>query len=140
MPILKICYEKEKFSPPLPHIFWINGQKIGIMQKNDVTIELPEGDYMVKIQSVFPFFFATKFIKIKEKVQNNLSFKNREKWWDILFTIDLIFWFAELFFKLPAPWNLIYKIATNGYFVVWLIYEWIIREKYYRMDFYTSKL
>lgn len=140
MPTLKIVNKKDRFSLPLPHVIWINGRQLGVMNTPEISIDLPQGDFLLKIQSVFPFFFATKFIKIKPDVLNVVTFQSREKWWDILFTIDLLFWIAELFFELPHPWNLVYKIITNGYFIIWLIYEFVIREKYYKIDSYSTIL
>ena len=55
----------------------------------------------------------------------------------------------ELFASMPVPKalltmavptiisqliNLIYNIVTNGYFAVWLIYEWVIRKRYFRIQ------
>ena len=34
---------------------------------------------------------------------------------------------------LIAPWTRIYEIFTNGYFILWLLYEWKIRKKYYAL-------
>ena len=31
---------------------------------------------------------------------------------------------------LIAPWTRIYEIFTNGYFILWLFYEWKIRKNY----------
>ena len=140
MPILSVRQKKEKFSLPLPRKLWLNGQMVGIMQTPEVNIELPEGHYMLKIQSMFPFFSATQVIQVKPSVRNVVEFQNREKWWDILFTIDMIFWIAELFFTLPHPWDIVYKVVTNGYFAIWLIYEWVIREKYYRITTWTTPM
>lgn len=120
----------------IPHKVWINGVFIGIMKDKEVNIEIPEGRYVVTIQSMLPMLSASIEVCTTSSAISVVSFHDREKWWDYLFVIDLVCWFADLFFELPHPWALIYKIFTNGYFVLWLIYEWSIRKRYFAMESY----
>jgi len=136
MPILRIIQKRAKFGLAIPHKLWINGRMLGIMKDKEVNIEMPAGLYTVTIQSMFPFLSATTQVRVGEGAVNVLSFHDREKWWDYLFTIDMVLWIAEFFFTLPAPWGLVYKICTNGYFVIWLLYEWIIRKRYFLFETY----
>lgn len=122
----------------IPHKILINNQMIGIMKTPEVTINLPAGMYLITIQSIVPLLSASSPIMVNEDVLNVLAFHDREKIWDSLFVIDIILWCADFFFTLPHPWGLVYKIFTNGYFVLWLIYEWIIRKKYFRIETYAS--
>ncbi len=133
--IVKNC---PKIMSRLPNKIFINGKFIGIMQVPEVVIMIPKGEYNIMIQSMFPFLYATEQIDIKADVENFVSFKNREKIWDILFSIDLILWIAEFFITLPQPYDLIYTILTNGFFAIWLIYEFYIRKKYYRIETYIK--
>ena len=117
----------------LPHKIYFNGKLLGIMQRKEILVkDIPEGRYRLKIQSMIPFLFAEREIFIKGG-QNTVTFSDREKFWDILFTIDLVLVIAKLFLKLPDNINMIYNIVTNGYFAVWLIYEWVIRKRYFRI-------
>ena len=117
----------------LPHRIFFNGQLLCVMQRKEIKIkDIPAGRYKLKIQSMFPFIYAEEEISIK-RGENHITFNNRERFWDILFTIDLILVIVKLFLKLPDNINLIYKIVTNGYFAIWLIYEWLIRKKYFRI-------
>ena len=117
----------------LPHKVYFNGQLLGIMQRKEIQVkDIPEGKYRLKIQSMIPFLYAEQEIRI-QRGENTVTFSDREKFWDILFTIDLILVIVKLFLKLPDHVNLIYNIVTNGYFAVWLIYEWIIRKRYFRI-------
>ena len=111
----------------LPHKIYFNGQLLGIMQR------IPEGKYSLKIQSMIPFIYAEKEIGVKRGA-NTVTFSDREKFWDILFTIDLVLVIVKLFITLPDNLDLIYKIVTNGYFAIWLIYEWVIRKRYFRIE------
>ena len=117
----------------LPHKIYFNGKLLGIMQRKEILVkDIPEGRYRLKIQSMIPFLFAEREIFIKGG-QNTVTFSDREKFWDILFTIDLVLVIVKLFLKLPDNINMIYNIVTNGYFAVWLIYEWVIRKRYFRI-------
>ena len=132
---LKIIAKHSKFSINIPHKILINNVFIGIMNTKEINIEIPPNSYDIKVQSMVPLISAHRQIVVQEGVDNILTFEDREKWWDILFVIDIVLWCADFFFTLPAPWDLAYDIFTNGYFVLWLIYEWIIRKKYFQMKF-----
>jgi hypothetical protein len=119
----------------LPHKIYFNGRLLGVMQRKEIQIsDIPEGNYQLKIQSMVPFIYAEKDIHIK-RGENTVTFSDREKFWDILFTLDLILVIAKLFITLPDNINLIYTIVTNGYFALWLIYEWVIRKRYFKIDY-----
>ena len=118
----------------LPHKIYFNGQLLGIMQRKEIQIkDIPEGKYRLKIQSMIPFLYAEQEIHIT-RGGSTVTFSDREKFWDILFTIDLILVIVKLFLKLPDNINLIYNIVTNGYFAIWIIYEWIIRKRYFKIS------
>lgn len=118
-----------------PHKIYFNGRLLGVMQRKEIQIsDIPEGNYQLKIQSMVPFIYAEKDIHIK-RGENTVTFSDREKFWDIVFTLDLILVITKLFITLPDNINLIYKIVTNGYFALWLIYEWVIRKRYFKIDY-----
>ena len=132
---LKIVQKKSKLMPLLPHKLLINGRMVGLMQQAEVAVEMPAGEYRITIQSMIPILSATRTVVVDEGLENVLTFTDREKWWDALFVIDIVMSIAKFFFDLPAPWDLVYKIFTNGYFVLWLVYEWVIRKRYFRLEF-----
>ena len=118
----------------LPHKIYFDGQLLGIMQRKEIRVkDIPAGKHLIKIQSAFPFIYSEQEITVK-KGGNHVPFNNREGFWDLLFTIDLILVIVKLFIHLPNNINLIYNIVTNGYFVLWLIYEWVIRKRYFRIE------
>ena len=117
----------------LPNRIFINGRFVGIMQQKKVSIMIPEGRYSIMIQSTIPLLYATDEVEIEKGVENVVIFKNRERIWDILFTIDLVLWIAGFFVTLPEPWGMVYEISTNTFLAIWLIYEFCIRKKYYRI-------
>ncbi|MCQ2285556.1 MAG: hypothetical protein MJZ76_01620 [Bacteroidales bacterium] len=142
MPSLKIIETSSKFSLKIPHKILINNIFIGLIQKNPITINLPEGEYTITIQSMIPLFSASLTIQMEAEQEATLKFGDREKFWDLLLIIDLILWFAKFFldkfdawqkFNLSHNWALGYTIFTNGIFILWLIYEWMIRKKYFKM-------
>ena len=138
----RLTIEKEcsELMSKLPNRIFINGRLVGIMQQKKVSVMIPKGRYTLMIQSAIPFLYATDEVEIEAGVENVVTFKNRERLWDILFTIDLVLWIAGFFVTLPAPWDLVYEIATNTFLAIWLIYEFCIRKKYYRIRQYKKIL
>lgn len=138
-PILTIRDQRGRFSLPMPHKIFINGQFLGIMKDKSVSIKIPQGLFHLQIMSMVPTFGSETDIHIETGVENVVEFSDREAVWDILFTIDILLWIADLILNsfhpdwLPANAHLIYQIATNGYFAIWIIYELIIRKKYFKI-------
>lgn len=137
---LTIRKECSEFMAKLPNRIFINGRLVGIMQQKEVAIMIPKGKYSIMIQSAMPFMYATDELEIEQGVENVVTFKNRERIWDILFTIDLILWIAGFFITLPEPWDMVYEISTNAFLAIWLIYEFCIRKKYYMINQYKKML
>lgn len=79
------------------------------------------------------FLSAEAEIDIRQG-ENKVTFTDKEKFWDVLFTIDLILMVVHWFIHLPDNIDLIYRIVTDGYFAIWLIYEWAIRKKYFKIS------
>lgn len=139
MPRLVITQKKRgKFALRIPHYILINGRMIGLMRDESVTLNVPPATFELRIQSVFRWFFSSAVVSTHEGTVTHIDFSDREKWWDILFVIDIILWCVKRFLNLAAPWTWIYEIFTNGYFVAWLIYEWSIRKRYFRLDIYEK--
>ena len=137
---LTIVKESSELMAKLPNRIIINGRLVGIMQQKKVSVMIPKGTYIIMIQSVIPFLYASEEVEIEAGVENVVTFRNRERIWDILFTIDLVLWIAGFFVTLPSPWDLVYEISTNTFLAIWLIYEFCIRKKYYRIRQYKAKL
>ena len=124
----------------MPHKIYLNGTFVGVMAIPSVRVELPEGQYNLTIQHAIPFLSVSCTVEISPDADTHVDFYSRERWWDILFSIDLLLCVLKLFLTFPSPWNLIYEVLTNGFFIVWLIYEWSIRKNYYKLDCYTTVL
>ncbi|MCQ2261883.1 MAG: hypothetical protein MJZ42_01870 [Bacteroidales bacterium] len=122
-----------KMMSRLPRKIWVSGQFIGVMQQPEVSIQMPPGIYQITIQSIVPYFSASTTIQLLPDETKSLEFRDRERGWDILFGIDIVLWIVKRFLHLAAPWTWIYEIFTNGYFILWLFYEWKIRKKYYAL-------
>jgi hypothetical protein len=130
--------KKGKFNLALPHYILINGKNIGLMNTLTVTLEVPPATFEVRIQSMFKWFYSSAVITTHDETDTFIEFTDREKWWDALFVVDIILWCIKGLFHLAAPWTWIYEIFTNGYFVAWIVYEWVIRKKYFRMEVYSK--
>lgn len=135
---LTITKECSELMAKLPNRIFINGRFVGIMQQKNATIMIPEGTYNIMIQSIVPFMYSTCIVEINQGVENVVSFKSRERIWDILFTIDLALWIAGFFVTFPQPWDMVYEISTNVFLAIWLVYEYCIRKKYYKIRQYKK--
>ena len=138
MPHLIITSHLGAMMKRMPHRIYINGQHIGLMTIPSVRVEMPAGSYDVRIQSTIPLFSSTATVRLQTGLDTHLDFASRERVWDVLFSIDIALCIVKLFVAFPSPWNWIYKVLTNGFFIVWLIYEWTIRHRYFRLDTYTT--
>lgn len=139
MPTLEIQQKRSKLMPPIPHLIFINNQFVGQMQGDNVKIDIPSGEYNIRIQSLIRWFSSTQHVRIDSNVKNILTFGDREKVWDALFLVDIVGSIAKLFFTLPHPWEIIYEIFSWGYLILWLVYEWAIRKRYFRTEFAQYK-
>ena len=118
----------------MPHRLFINGTPVAVMTASSLAVSLPAGRYSVTVQSSLPWFYSTAAVEVTDLLPAVLEIGTREKWWEILFAADLVFWVVKRFITLAAPWTWIYEVVTNGYFVIWLIYEWRIRKHYFTMN------
>lgn len=131
---LTIIQKRGKFSMTIPHKILIDGQFIGIMNGKQVVLEMPMGQYDITVQSMVPFISGTQSVELALGGDVSLVFSDREQVWDALFVVDIVLWTVKRFLNLAAPWTWIYEIFTNGYFLLWLIYEWKIKNNYFRFE------
>ena len=132
MAVLTIRQTKKRFG--LPHKILVNGKLLGIMNIPELKIQLPAGQYSIEIQSILPFINSMKFVKVSDETANILEFRDKEKWWDIIFTIDMILWVAKLFVHLQKPYSTIYELVSDLIFAIWLLHEWRIRNTYFDIN------
>lgn len=132
-------HRRQLFKIGIPYWVFINGQPIGLTRGKDVTIQLPEGVYDIGVRIIFQLYKwrfyigGHKQIAVQEEDNIQLNITDKERWWNILFDIDLVLWTAKFFYTLPYPWNTVYEIASNGFFIVWLVRIWMIRKHYYEL-------
>lgn len=129
---LTLVQKRGKFSINIPHKILIDGHLLGIMKDKQVSIEMPAGSYDITIQSLVPLISATQHIELPPLRESTLSFSDREQYWDALVLLDIVLWSIKSLLRLTSPWTWIYEIFTNGTFILWLIYEWCIRNKYFK--------
>lgn len=135
MPTLTL-HRKQWLKVGLPYWVFINGQPIGIMRGREVNIHIPKGIYIVGTKLVFPLWrwrfelSGETSITLSDK-DIQLQITDRERWWNLLFDIDLCLWIASFFVELPHPWNIVYHILSEGFFALWLIRIVLIRKRYF---------
>lgn len=137
---LTIIQRKRRFVPLLPHKILIGGQMIGLMRTPAVHIEIPQGVYEITIQSLFPFIRTSAVVKIDEGVENIMEFEDKEKYWDMLFSFDMLLWIGSLFIELQKPYSTIYHILSEGFFAIWLIHIIVIRNRYFKITTYKKSV
>lgn len=128
----------ERFALPMPYVIAINGRNVGVMRSRRCVVNnIPEGSYDITVKCGM-FFKGREFtlsgsqrIEVGREENCAIRFRNREVVWNILFDIDLLLWIAGFFITLPHPWHLVYKIISNGFFVIWLIRLYMIRDRYF---------
>lgn len=135
-----LLHKKEQFGIklPFPYIVTINGKALGITRLPKIQIEMPAGEYKIGVRYAFLLWkwelslSSETDVVIKEDETLEYEFYHDEQIWNILFDIDLILWIEELFFTLPHPWNIIYKVCSNGFFILWIIRLFVIRKRYFK--------
>jgi len=136
---LLTLHRKQLFKLSIPYWVFINEQPVGIMQSKEVNMQIPPGQYDLSIRIILALWKwrfqirGEKKVILQEGQHLDLMITDRERWWNILFDIDLVFWIAKLFFELPYPWNTIYEVVSNGFFVLWAIKIWYIRNNYFKI-------
>lgn len=131
---LEIIDKTSKMGFTLPHKIYINGKAICILKAPSMRIEsMPQAYYRLHVESMIPFISAEALVKVEEG-SNKVCFRDKEKLWDSLFLIDIVMLIAKCFVTFPDTIELTYKIFTNGYGLLWLIREWIIRKKYFKIE------
>lgn len=110
---------------------------VGVMQTREVGIALPAGRFVVSVKVLLKFAKWTFSIGGECEIESSegtdltLVISDRERLWNILFTIDLIVWAASFFFTLPAPWNVVYHVLSDGFFALWILRVILIRKRYF---------
>jgi len=141
---LTVRYKHKGMMARLPRQIRLNGQSVGVLQHREARITLPAGNYFLTVAFGGPLRIGKKTIDLsvsttepvraEEGAPVTVEFSDRERIWNILFDIDLVLWLAEFFITLPEPWGLVYKIASDAFFAVWMLRIWLIRKKYYKFN------
>lgn len=126
--------QRTKFA--LPYWVSVNGQTLGIMRTPEVRIEMPPGTFDVAVELRFGVGKWTLGVGGHRTVTltdtpTALLITDHELLWNILFDIDLVLWLASFFFTLPAPWDTVYHVISDGFFALWILRIIIIRRRYF---------
>ena len=115
----------------LPHYLLIDGKMIGLF-KEQVSIHLPAGYHSVTLRSTFRFVENTVALSVGINECVILNYSDRERWWNILFNIDVLLWLIKRFSTFGEPWDTVYEVLSNGFFVIWMLRIWLIRKNYFQ--------
>lgn len=150
MPILTLQrQERSRFM--LPYLILVNEQPIGLMRTHEVHLEMPPGTFSIAVRLVFgvgrrQFSIGGERVVTLGAEPQQLRITDRERWWNLLFTLDLIVWLAALCLPLfgfddfpPHPWNIVYHVLSDGFFALWLLRIWVIRKRYFVLQELPAK-
>lgn len=128
----------------LPYLVLVDGRPVGMMQNPQARMTLSAGQHRLGIRcgGYLPIPFTKKTITLSVETEETIDvpegkftevqFENRERWWNILFDIDLVLWLVRFFVTLPEPWGLVYDITSNVSFAIWLLHFYLYRKRYFR--------
>ncbi|MDO4511002.1 MAG: hypothetical protein Q4B68_04180 [Bacteroidales bacterium] len=117
----------------------IGGRPVGFVRGKEVRIEVPKGVYGLGVRFSVPLgkwqpgVQGEKKVVVDEGEAITLEFSSRERLWNLLFDIDLVLCVLSFFFTLPSPWNVVYEVVSNGFFVLWGVRVWIIRNRFFEI-------
>jgi len=135
-----VLHRKQLLNIGIPLWVLVDGRPLGIMNGKGVNITLPAGEHEVAVRMVFQLFKwqfyigGSRKVAVDEDEVRHLRITDHERIWNILFDIDMVLWIAEFFVTLPHPWDMVYKIVSDGFFAIWLLRIWIIRKRYFQLS------
>ena len=140
MATLTIRHRRHFYEKRLPHLLFIDGLYAGTMQGDELSMQMPAGNYSLRVQfgGRVPLGKNGRSIDLSVSseqesltVQGNtvVEFHDRERLWNVLFDIDLIVWIVSFFIPLPR----LYKIVSDVFFAVWVVRLLVIRKRYYKL-------
>ncbi len=136
---LLTLHRKQRFKVAIPYWVFIDGQSVGMMRSSNVGIDLPEGSYNLAVKIVLGLWKwrfdigGDTVVTLSEQLPTRVRITDRERWWNLLFDLDLVIWIACMFIELPAPWNVVYHILSEGFFAIWMIRILVIRNRYFKL-------
>jgi len=157
---IRLIHKGFGMMPGMPYIVSVNGRPVGILQKKEAILTLPEGDYEIGVRcgAYLPVCNLPLLNKIERIRQSRrvldlgveghgkvsaheeqttiATFRptTAETVWNILFDIDLVLWIAEMFVHLPQPWDMVYKLTSDAFFIIWLIRLYFTRKRYFKLS------
>lgn len=136
---LLTLHRRQRFKVAIPYWVFIDGHPVGMMRNSDVGIDLPEGSYNLAVKIVLGFWKwrfdigGDTVVTLSGQLPTRVRITDRERWWNLLFDLDLIIWIACMFIDLPEPWNMVYHVLSEGFFAIWIIRILVIRNRYFRL-------
>ncbi len=130
-------HRRQRFKLAIPYWIMVNDTPVGLMRTGEVSLSVPTGTYRVQVKVLFRVWKwlwgvgGSREVSIAEGQHLHYTITDRERWWNILFNIDLVVWLASFFFTLPAPWDVVYHIVSEGFFALWLLRIIIIHNRYF---------
>lgn len=128
-------HRRQRSKWALPFWIFIDERPAGVMRTPDIGIALPTGSYTIAVRLLFGFgrwSFAIggqRRIDVTDRPQH-FRISDRERFWNALFNLDLLVWVASFFVTIPHPWNIVYHVLSDGFFILWALRIWYVRDRY----------
>lgn len=131
-------HRRQRSKYALPYWVYLDERPVGIMRTPELGIALPTGSYTVGVRLLFGvgrFSFAIggeRRVDVGDE-PIHLTISDKERFWNMLFNLDLVVWIASFFVTLPHPWDIVYHVLSEGFFILWALRIWIIRRRYFTL-------
>lgn len=135
-----ILHRRQLLKVGIPYWVFINGHPVGFMNSKDAVIQMVAGQYNLGVKIVFRIkkwqftIGSEEPITLENDSNCHVTISDKERWWNLLFDVDLVLWLICFFVTIPEPWNYLYHILSEGFFALWLIRIWVIRKRYFVFD------
>ncbi|MCR4811084.1 MAG: hypothetical protein K5867_00595 [Bacteroidales bacterium] len=136
---LIVRHRRRWYEISLPHALFVNNTFVGVMKGDVASLALPPGNCLLRVQLGGPVrvwkwnldlsLSSCRVVTLANGSPVTVAFHDRERFWNILFDVDLFLWVLGLFVKMP----LIYKILSDLFFLVWLVRLVLVRKRFYSM-------
>lgn len=118
------------------YCLYIDGIIISILKGKTEKVYLTPGNHTITIKVIVPIlkwtitFVSTRTINVPP-LGTSICFGNKERIWNLLFDLDLLLCIIGFIVDIPSPWNIVYEVMSNGFFIIWIIHLWHIKDNYF---------
>ena len=118
------------------HVF-INGKHSGVIEGEQLEIDVEPGACKVLIRNSFPGFSGHAYIHVEENAENHVVFRDRNWLWNVAMVVNLLSMFLRRLIHLPAPFQSKALMISQGFSFVWLMKFLFGKDRWYQTFAYS---